>query len=57
MIGVIVLLNIIAIGTFILWILPRIESPAVSGLVGVLVGAFVGMSGSMLTAVVAAWRA
>ena len=52
----IVLLTFSAIGIFVYWVLPRIDSPVVSGLAGVLVGAFVGMFGSILTAIVGAWR-
>lgn len=57
MIAIIVPSTIIVIGIFVLWILPVIESPAVSGLVGVFLGALVGIFGSILTAVVGAWRA
>jgi len=54
---VVVLVNIAAIAGFTYLVLPNIESPAVSGLAGVVVGAFVGMFGSILTAIVGAWRA
>ncbi len=54
---IVVIVTLAAIGGFTLLILPNIESPAVSGLTGVVVGAFVGMFGSILTAIVGAWRA
>ncbi len=56
-IGVIVLLTGAAIGAFVYWFLPQIKSPAVAGLAGVMVGALVGVFGSILTAIVGAWKA
>jgi membrane protein implicated in regulation of membrane protease activity len=53
---VVVLASLAAIGGFVYLILPNIDSPAVAGLAGVVVGAFVGMFGSILTAIVGAWR-
>ena len=53
---VVVLFSLAAIGGFVYLILPNIDSPAVAGLAGVVVGAFVGMFGSILTAIVGAWR-
>ena len=53
----IVLFTFAVIGIFIYWVFPQLDSPIVSGFAGVLVGAFVGMVGSILTATVGAWRA
>lgn len=55
-IAAILLLTVGAMGGFVYWVLPRMESPAVAGLAGVVLGAFVGMFGSLLTAVVGAWN-
>lgn len=44
------------IGGFIYWALPRIESAAFAGFVGVLVGTFAGVFGSLITTIVGLWK-
>ena len=51
-----VFLIIVVIVIFLFWALPRIESPAVAGIIGVLVGSFAGLLGSIMTSVISIWR-
>jgi len=51
-----VLFIIVVIAIFVYWALPRIESPAVAGIIGVLVGSFTGLLGSIVTSIVGIWR-
>jgi hypothetical protein len=41
---------------FVLWALPSIESPTVSGLLGVVIGSLVGLVGSTAAALVNVWK-
>jgi len=41
---------------FVLWALPSIESPTVSGLLGVVTGTLVGLVGSTAAALVNVWK-
>ena len=41
---------------FVYWSLPKIESAAFAGFVGVLVGTFAGVFGSLITAIVGIWK-
>jgi hypothetical protein len=43
-------------GVFIYWVFPKIESPAFAGFIGVLVGTFAGIFGSLLTAILGLWQ-
>ena len=56
LIGLIFLLITSGIGSFVYWALPRIESAAFAGFVGVLVGTFAGVFGSLITAVLGFWK-
>ena len=51
-----VLSIIVVIAFFLFWALPRIESPAMAGIIGVLVGSFIGLIGSIVTSIVGMWR-
>lgn len=51
-----VLSIIVVIAIFLFWALPRIESPAMAGIIGVLVGSFIGLIGSIVTSIVGIWR-
>jgi hypothetical protein len=52
-----VILTAIGLWAFVHWALPQIESPAVAGFVGFMIGAFSGIFGSILTAIVGIWQA
>jgi len=51
-----ILFIIIVIAIFVYWALPRIENPAVAGIIGVIVGSFSGLFGSIVASVVGIWR-
>jgi hypothetical protein len=51
-----ILLTIGVLAGFFCWALPKMESPAVAGLAGTIVGGFVGMFVSVLTAIVGVWN-
>lgn len=50
-----VLLGITVIAIFIFLALPKIESAAVAGIIGVVVGSLVGLLGSVITSIVGIW--
>ena len=52
-----VLVTAFGLWAFVHWALPQINSPAVAGFVGVLIGAVSGIFGSVLTAIVGIWQA
>jgi hypothetical protein len=51
-----VIFGIGIIAIFIFWALPLIDSAAVAGIIGVLVGSFAGLLGSIVTSIVGIWR-
>ena len=51
-----VLFGIGVIALFIFWALPLINSTTVAGIIGVLVGSFVTLLGSIVTSIVGIWR-
>ncbi len=58
-IGLVALVFIViagGIGAFVYWTLPKIESAAFAGFVGVLVGTFAGVFGSLITGIVGLWK-
>ena len=52
----IVIIAMLAIGSFAFWILRTITSPGVAGFWGVFIGAFVGIFGTIRSTIVGAWK-
>ncbi len=52
----IVVIAIVVFVVFLAFVLPRLESPAVSGIVGVIVGAFTGLMGTVLSVFLGIWK-
>ena len=51
-----ILFIIIVIAIFVYWALPRIENPVVAVFIGVIVGSFSGLFGSIVTSIIGIWR-
>jgi len=49
-------LAVIALVVFLAFVLPRLDSPSVSGIVGVIVGAFTGLMGTVLSVFLGIWK-
>jgi len=51
-----VLSIIVVITIFVFWALPRLENPTVAGIIGVIVGSFSGLFGSIVASIVGIWK-